>query len=69
MTPAPVQALTAVDIRHLILERRTLCGVGLCGRYSAIVRWLHREHGVITTESMAEHFIKQASAEPAGGGV
>jgi hypothetical protein len=50
------------EIRRLIIERRRECGIGLCGSYEAIVRWLFREHNIIATTSWVCHVIQEGSS-------
>ncbi len=51
------------EIRQLILDRRRECGIGLCGSYIAIVRWLMREHGILTTDSWVASVIRDAAED------
>lgn len=51
--------MTTEEIKRLIIIRRRDCGIGLCGSYAAIARWLYREHGVIATEAWICEVVKQ----------
>ncbi len=46
------------EIRKLVVDRRRECGIGLCGGYDAIVRWLMREHHILTSASWVESVVK-----------
>ena len=52
--------MTTEEIKRLVIERRERCGMGLCGSYNAISRWLFREYAVIATESWIEQVMKEA---------
>ena len=51
--------LETYEIKRLIIERRKECGMGLCGSHMAIVRWLMREHGILTTAPWVESVLKE----------
>ena len=52
-------SLAHSEFRRLIVERREACGIGLCGGYEQIARWLFREHNIVTSASMVCHVIQQ----------
>lgn len=48
------------EIRRLVINRRRECGIGLCGSYEAIARWLFREHNVVATTSWIAQVVKES---------
>ena len=50
--------MTKLEIRQLILDRQKECGIGLCGRFDAIARWLFNNYNVITTGSYVRQVIR-----------
>lgn len=51
------------QVAELARQRRRECGIGLCGRIDAIVRWLSQEHNIVTDGKMVEHWLKQGPKE------
>lgn len=50
-------------IKSLVVARRKECGMGLCGSYEAIARWLFEEHGIIATTEWIADAIRAALQE------
>lgn len=46
-------------IKTLVLDRHRECGIGLCGRYEAIARWLFKQHNVIATTDWIAKVIRK----------
>lgn len=51
--------MEACEIKRLILERHRECGIGLCGRFEVIARWLFREHNILTSDSYVAKVIAE----------
>lgn len=45
--------------RDLIIARHKECGIGLCGSFEAIARWLFREHNIITSDTFVAQVIRE----------